>query len=253
MSESTYEYIELQELPHGPSPLIQVLRRAALLMGLDDADSISRSMRPQAYKVEMIFDALCSSSSWLPATKPWQYSTASGGQLASDSQLALGWKTGQLRDGTPGVQSNCAFYAKFFKMLLETVGIEDTELEQAIKPDQLFVTKRLGQAHAGISGTFHCFDAGVTGNVRRANTTFGVEGRCCFSGHVAVRVGSKVYDPTLQAVYSNGIEDCIDFWFEPDPLQKDTWQTPATVHPMRTLTKLSNEQVAGFGSSYLLS
>jgi hypothetical protein len=253
MSESGFEEIELKEIPYGPSPLIQVLRQAALLMGLNDSSSISGAMRPQAYKVEKVFEALCSSSTWLQAPQHWQYSTASGGQMVSDSQLALGWGIAQLRDGTPGIQSNCAFYAKFFQMLLGAVGIEDTELEQAIKRDQLFVTKRLGQAHEGVSGTFRCFDAGVTGNVRRASTTFGVESRCCFSGHVAVRVGNKVYDPTLQAVYSNGIEDCIDFWFEPHPQQNDAWQTPSTVQPARTLTRLPLENVAGFGASYLLS
>ena len=253
MSESTvYEEIELKEIPHGPSPLIQVLRQAALLMGLNDSSSISGSMRPQTYKVEKIFEAMCSSSTWLLAPQHWQYSTASGGHMVSDSQLALGWGIAQLRDGTPGIQSNCAFYAKFFQLLLGAVGIEDTDLEQAIKRDQLFVTKRLGQAHEGVTGTFRCFDAGVTGNVRRATNVFAVEGRCCFSGHVALRVGNKVYDPTLQAIY-NDIEDCIDFWFEPDSDHKDVWHTPATVHPRRTLTKLPLEQVAGFGSSYLLS
>jgi hypothetical protein len=255
MSESSiHEEIELQEIPYGPSPLIRVLRQAALLMGLDDAGSISGAMRPQAYKVEKIFEAMCSSSAWLPAPQHWQYTTANGGSMISDSQLALGWKTGLLRDGTPGIQSNCAFYAKFFQMLLGAAGIEDTDLEQAKKPDHIFITHRLGQAHEGVTGAFRCFDAGITGNVRRQHNTFAVEGRCCFTGHVGVRVGNRVYDPTLQAVYSNGIEDCIDSWFIPDPLRDDIWISKDDPYPdQRTLTRLPLEQAAGFGASYLLS
>ena len=131
--------------------------------------------------------------------------------------------------------SNCLAYVNAFKRLVDFITTSDEKSKLKIKimyekdfglPNaELYVTKKLGQFdnRSLLPSTrknefFTCIDSSVTGNVFEEIPHHYT--RIAFIRHCVLSAGEKYYDPTLRAIYTNGLQDCFEYFFKGCPDNK---------------------------------
>jgi len=229
----------MQHNPSTMNPLTQILYRAARIAGVDEPSKMDRI--PLERRIHCVFESLI--------TGGGQYLTSTPVLQTLDG-LIHGIKTLLPYDEAAGLHTNSQYFALFLKGALATVGVKNTELVYVVAtPGELFVSKPFAQPNLNIQGLFRCVNPTIVGNVRTTDATFSETARACYSNHCGVRVGTRVYDPTLQAIYTQGLEDGIDFRVIADPVEQGRYHEK---DGNRQLQRLPEESLNGFSTAWLL-
>ena len=231
--------MEKQHNPSAMNPFTQMLYRAARIAGTDEPGKMDRI--PLERRIHCVFESLI--------TGGGQYLTSTP-VLETPNGVIHGIKTPVPYEGAAGLHVNSQYFALFLKEMLTAVGVKDSELVYVVAtPGELFVSKPFAQPSPNIQGPFRCVNPNIVGNVRTADATFSETARACYSHHFGVRVGARVYDPTLQAIYRQGLEDGIDFRVIADPLQQGRYHEK---DGKRQLQWLPEEEANAFSTAWLL-